>query len=117
MRIKRSVVSRKRRRKLLNSTKGYWGRRKNNLRKAKETLLRALAYAYRDRKQRKRDFRALWITRINAAVVPHGLSYSKFIGGLKKAGVELNRKTLSEMAIRNPDDFKAVVDVAKNNLN
>lgn len=116
MRIKRSVVSRKRRRKLLNATKGYWGSRKNNLRKAKETLLRALAYAYRDRKQRKRDFRALWITRINAAVVPHGLSYSKFIGGLKKAGVELNRKTLSEMAIRRPDDFKAVVDVAKNNL-
>ena len=117
MRIKRSVTSRKRRRKLLNSTKGYWGRRKNNLRKAKETLLRAMAYAYRDRKQRKRDFRSLWITRINAAVVPLGLSYSKFIGGLKKAGVELNRKTLSEMAIRNHEDFKAVVEVAKNHIN
>lgn len=117
MRIKRSVTSRKRRRKLLNSTKGYWGRRKNNLRKAKETLLRAMAYAYRDRKQRKRDFRSLWITRINAAVVPLGLSYSKFIGGLRKAGVELNRKTLSEMAIRNPEGFKAVVEVAKSNIN
>jgi len=117
MRIKRSVTSRKRRRKLLNSTKGYWGRRKNNLRKAKETLLRAMAYAYRDRKQKKRDFRSLWITRINAAVVPLGLSYSKFIGGLKKAGVELNRKTLSEMAIRNHEDFKAVVEVAKNHIN
>lgn len=116
MRIKRSLTSRKRRRKILNSTKGYWGRRKNNLRKAKETLIRALAYAYRDRKQRKRDFRSLWIARINAAVVPHGLSYSKFMGALKKAGIELNRKTLSEMAIRNPDGFKAVVDVAKNNV-
>ena len=117
MRIKRSLVSRKRRRKLLNTTKGYWGRRKNNLRKARETLIRALAYAYRDRKQRKRDFRTLWISRINAAVVPLGLSYSKFMGGLRKAGVELNRKTLSEMAIRNPDDFKAVVEVAKEHVN
>lgn len=116
MRIKRSLASRKRRRKILKQTKGYWGRRKNNLRIAKETLLRALAYAYRDRKQRKRDFRSLWIVRINAAVRPHGLSYSQFMGGLRNAGVELNRKVLSEMAIRNPDGFKAVVDVAKNNL-
>lgn len=117
MRVKKSVASRKRRKKILKQTKGYWGRRKNNLRKAKETLLRALAYAYRDRKQRKRDFRSLWITRINAAVRPYGLSYSKFMGALNKAGVKLNRKILSEMAIKNPDDFKAVVEVAKNNAN
>ncbi len=116
MRVKKSVASRKRRKKILKQAKGYWGRRKNNLRRAKETLLRALAYAYRDRKQRKRDFRSLWITRINAAVRPYGLSYSKFMGALNKAGVKLNRKVLSEMAIRNPDEFKAVVEVAKNNV-
>ena len=117
MRIKRGVASRKRRKRLLKQAKGYWGRRKNNIRRAKETLIRALAFAYRDRKQRKRDFRRLWIARINAAVRPYGLSYSKFMGELKKAGVELDRKTLSEMAIREPESFKAVVDVAKTGLN
>ena len=93
------------------------GRRKNNFRRAKETVIRALAFAYRDRRQRKRDFRRLWIARINAAVRPYGLSYSRFMGYLKKAGVELDRKTLSEMAIREPESFKAVVDVAKSGLN
>ncbi len=76
-----------------------------------------MAYAYRDRRQRKRDFRRLWIARINAAVRPYGLSYSKFMGSLKKAGVELDRKALSEMAIREPESFKAVVDVEKSGLN
>lgn len=117
MRVKRGVPSRKRRKRLLKQAKGYWGRRKNNIRRAKETVIRALAYAYRDRRQRKRDFRRLWIARINAAVRPYGLSYSKFMGSLKKAGVELDRKALSEMAIREPESFKAVVDVAKSGLN
>ncbi|MCZ6469488.1 MAG: 50S ribosomal protein L20 [Candidatus Dadabacteria bacterium] len=117
MRVKRGVPSRKRRKRLLKQAKGFWGRRKNNIRRAKETLIRALAYAYRDRRQRKRDFRRLWIARINAAVRPYGLSYSKFMGSLKKAGVELDRKALSEMAIREPESFKAVVDVAKSGLN
>jgi large subunit ribosomal protein L20 len=117
MRVKRGVPSRKRRKRLLKQAKGYWGRRKNNIRRAKETVIRALAFAYRDRRQRKRDFRRLWIARINAAVRPYGLSYSKFMGSLKKAGVELDRKALSEMAIREPESFKAVVDVAKSGLN
>ena len=117
MRIKRGVASRKRRKRLLKQAKGYWGRRKNNIRRANETLIRALAFAYRDRRQRKRDFRKLWIARINAAVRPYGLSYSRFMGSLIKAGVELDRKTLSEMAIREPESFKTVVDVAKNGLN
>lgn len=117
MRVKRGVASRKRRKRLLKQAKGYWGRRKNNIRRANETVIRALAFAYRDRRQRKRDFRKLWIARINAAVRPHGLSYSKFMGALKKAGVELDRKTLSEMAIREPQSFEAVVNVAKNGVN
>lgn len=117
MRVKKSVASRKRRKRLLKLAKGYWGSRKNSIRRAKETIIRALAYSYRDRRQRKRDFRRLWIARINAAVRPYGFSYSKFMGALKKAGVELDRKTLSEMAIREPETFKAVVGVARLGLN
>lgn len=117
MRIKRGVASRKRRKRLLKRAKGFWGRRKNNIRRAKETVIRALAYSFRHRRQKKRDFRKLWITRINAAVRLHGLSYSEFMGNLKKAGIELDRKTLSEMAIREPESFKAVVDAAKTGLN
>lgn len=113
MRVKKSVASRKRRKRILKQAKGYWGRRKNNIRRAKETLLRALAYAYRDRRQKKRDFRRLWIVRINAAVRPFDLSYSKFIAALKKAEIDLDRKSLSELAIRDPQGFKAVVDAAK----
>ncbi len=113
MRVKKSVASRKRRKRILKQAKGYWGRRKNNIRRAKETLLRALAYAYRDRRQKKRDFRRLWIVRINAAVRPFDLSYSKFIAALKKAEIDLDRKSLSELAIRDPQGFKAVVDTAK----
>ena len=112
MRVTPSVASRNRRKKILRQARGYWGKRKNNLRKAKETLLRAMAYAYRDRRNRKRDFRALWIIRINAAVRPHGLSYSRFINGVKKSGIELDRKSLSELAIRDPQAFEQVVRMA-----
>ena len=117
MRVKKSVASRKRRKRVLKLAKGYWGRRKNNLRRAKETLRRAFAFAYRDRRQRKRDFRRLWIVRINAAVRPFDLSYSKFISALKKSGIELDRKSLSELAIRDPEGFKTVVETAKANSN
>lgn len=113
MRIKRGVASRKRRKRVLKLAKGYWGRRKSNFRRAKETVLRALAYSYRDRRRRKRDFRALWIMRINAAVRPFGLSYSAFMGALRKSGVEIDRKSLSELAVRNPESFGAVVEFAR----
>ena len=112
MRIKRGVTSRKRKKRVLKLAKGYWGRRKNNFRRAKETILRALAYSYRDRRRRKRDFRALWIMRINAGVRPFGLSYSRFIDALKKSCVELDRKSLSELAARKPESFRAVVEFA-----
>ncbi len=117
MRVKGGVASRRRRKRLLRLSKGYWGRRKNLIRRAKETLLRALAYAYRDRRQRKRDFRRLWIVRINAAVRPYGLSYSEFVGAMRRAGVEIDRKTLAEMAVRDPENFKSVVDTVRANLN
>ncbi len=116
MRVKRSVASRKRRKKILKLAKGYWGSRATNLRKAKETLIRALAFSYRDRRRRKRDFRRLWIVRINAASRPFGISYSALVGGLSKAGVEIDRKNLADLAVRDPDGFKAVVDIAKANL-
>jgi large subunit ribosomal protein L20 len=116
MRVKRSVASRKRRKKILKLAKGYWGSRGTSLRKAKETLLRALAYSYRDRRRRKRDFRRLWIVRINAASRPFGISYSALVGALSKAGIEIDRKNLADMAVRDPEGFKAVVDVAKANL-
>lgn len=117
MRVKRGVASRKRRKRILKLAKGYWGRRKNNLRRAKETIIRALSFAYRHRRQRKREFRRLWIVRINAAVRPFGLSYSKFMGGFNKAGIGINRKVLSELAIRDPQSFKTVVEVVKSNIN
>ncbi len=113
MRIKRGVASRRRKKRLLKQTKGYWGRRKNVVRRARETLLRALAYSYRDRKQRKRDFRRLWIVRINAAVRPYGLSYSRFIAGLKASGIEIDRKSLAELAVREPTVFKSIVEKAQ----
>ncbi|MGH7909660.1 MAG: 50S ribosomal protein L20 [Thermodesulfobacteriota bacterium] len=117
MRIKGGVASRRRRKRLLKLSKGYWGRRKNLIRRARETVLRALAYAYRDRRRRKRDFRRLWIVRINAAVRPFGLSYSEFMGALRRSGVELDRKTLAEMAVRDAESFKTVVETVKANLN
>ncbi|MBE4704358.1 50S ribosomal protein L20 [Spiroplasma platyhelix] len=112
-RVKGGYTTNHRRKKVLKQAKGYYGSKSTLYRTANEQVMNSLAYAYRDRKNRKRDFRKLWITRINAAVRAEGLSYSTFISGLKKAGIELNRKTLSELAINNPDEFKKLVDKAK----
>ncbi len=108
-----SVASRERRRKILKLAKGYWGRRKNVWTVAKNAVEKGLVYAYRDRKQKKRDFRALWIQRINAAAREHGMSYSQFIGQLNKSGIALNRKVLADLAMNDPKAFKAVVDKLK----
>ncbi|WP_022855458.1 50S ribosomal protein L20 [Thermodesulfobacterium thermophilum] len=112
-RAKGGFKTRRRHKKLLKLAKGYWGQRKNVYRRAKETVERALVYAYRDRRQKKRDFRRLWQIRINAAVRPYGLNYSKFMGGLKKAGVDLNRKVLAYLAVTEPETFSKLVEVAK----
>jgi len=106
-----------RRVKILKLAKGFYGDRKSNYKPAKDAVVKALDHAYSGRKGKKRDYRALWIARINAAVRDQGISYSRFIDGLTKAGVTLNRKALSNMAIEDPTAFKAVVDVAKNALN
>jgi large subunit ribosomal protein L20 len=98
---------------LIKLAKGYWGQRKNVFRRAKETVERALVYAYRDRRQKKRDFRRLWQIRINAAARLNGLNYSKFMGGLKKAGIELDRKVLANLAINEPEIFSKLVEIAK----
>ncbi|MCK4517515.1 50S ribosomal protein L20 [Candidatus Babeliales bacterium] len=112
-RVKRGVASKKRHKRLLKQTKGYWGQRSNVFRRAKETLLRALDYAFIGRKQRKRDFRGLFITRIKAACTSHGVSYSVFINLLKKANVTINRKMLSQLAIFEPKAFAQLVDKVK----
>ncbi|MCS7083364.1 MAG: 50S ribosomal protein L20 [Aquificaceae bacterium] len=116
MRVK-GPSSRKFKKKILKLAKGFRGQRKNVYRRAKEYVFRALQYQYRDRRQRKRQFRRLWISRINAAVRLHGLSYSKFINGLNLAGIKLNRKMLSEIAIRDPQNFENLVKIAKEKLN
>ena len=108
-----SVASRERRRKILKLAKGYFGRRKNVWTVAKNAVEKGLCYAYRDRKQKKRDFRGLWIQRINAASRQHGLSYSQFIGKLSKSGIELNRKVLADLAMNDAAAFKAVVEKLK----
>ena len=108
-----SVAKRARRKKVLKQAKGYWGRRKNVWTVAKNAVDKAMQYSYRDRRNKKRTFRALWIQRINAGARLHGLSYSQFIGKLKAAGVELNRKALADLAMNHPDAFKAVVDKVK----
>ena len=102
-----------RRKKILKLAKGFFGAKKKNYRTAKEAVERALLYSYRDRKNRKRDFRTLWNVRINAAVRDYGLSYSRFIYGLKKANIELNRKTLSNLAISEPETFARIVEKVK----
>ena len=112
-RIKRGVTKRRRHKKILDAAEGYWGARSKLVRRAKETVERAWKYAYRDRRQRKRDFRSLWIARINAASREHGLTYSVLIHGLAKAGITLDRKSLSEMAIADPAGFDTVVEKAK----
>ncbi|MBT88932.1 MAG: 50S ribosomal protein L20 [Spirochaetales bacterium] len=113
MRVKTSVVRKKRKNKLLKQTKGFWGQRKNVFKRAKETLLRGMAYSYRDRKTKKRTLRSLWITRINAALREDGLSYSKFIYSLKSKNIDLDRKILAELAMNHPDKFKKLVSSIK----
>jgi large subunit ribosomal protein L20 len=112
-RAKGGVKTRRRHKKILKLTKGYWGQRKNVFRRAKETLERALVYAYRDRRNKKREFRKLWQVRIGAASRLHGLNYSKFMGGLKKAGVDLDRKVLAYLAVTEPETFGKLAEVAK----
>ena len=116
MRTTKGSARTRAKRRLYRRAKGYRGGRRNLLRTVKETLIRAGVYAYRDRRVRKRDFRKLWITRINAATRQHGLRYSVFIHGLKLAGIELDRKTLADMAINDPAGFDAVVQQVKETL-
>ena len=108
-----SVASRARRKKVLKLAKGYFGRRKNVWTVAKNAVEKALLYAYRDRRNKKRNFRALWITRINAGARQHGMSYSQFMGALKKNQIELNRKVLADLAMNQPEAFKALVEKVK----
>ncbi len=112
-RVKRAVIRRKRVTKLFKASKGYFGGRKNLIRTAVNAVQKARQYQYRDRRARKGDFRRLWIMRINAASRTHGLSYSRFIGGLKKAGVGVNRKMLAQIAIEDPQGFSTLVDLAR----
>ncbi len=113
MRVKGASQSNQKRKKLFKITKGYWGQRKNVYRRAREAYLASLSRAYVDRKRKKRDFRKLWITRISAAVRAEGMSYSVFMNGLKKIGVTMNRKMLSELAIHDANGFKALVEKVK----
>lgn len=112
-RVKSGVITRQRHREVLKETKGFTGTRNRLFRRANEARLKSLAYAYRDRRNRKRDFRKLWIARINAATREHGMSYSHFISGLRDAGVEINRKVLADMAVADPQGFEQLVSVAK----
>ena len=112
-RVKRSVAARKKRRKVLGQAKGYWGLKKSSYRYAKEQVDHSLTYAYRDRKNKKRTFRRLWIMRINAGARANGLSYNQFIAGLKAANVELDRKVLADLAISDPAEFGKLADQAK----
>ena len=113
MRVKTGVVRRRRHKKILKLAKGFYSGRRKHFRKAKEQIERSLVYAYRDRKQKKRDFRKLWITRINAACRLNDISYSRFIYGLKKAGIELDRKILADLAMNEPENFSKIVEKAK----
>jgi large subunit ribosomal protein L20 len=115
-RVKRGVVARRRHRKVLNRAKGYYGARRKVYRVAKQAVIKAGQYSYRDRRQRKRDFRSLWITRINAAAREHGMSYSRFINGLKRAEVEIDRKVLADLAVHDKAAFKALADKAQASL-
>ncbi|GGF09089.1 50S ribosomal protein L20 [Hymenobacter cavernae] len=107
------VASRHRRKKVMKLAKGYFGRRKNVWTVAKNAVEKGLLYAYRDRKTKKREFRALWIQRINAGAREHGLSYSQFMGGLKRAGIDLNRKVLADLALNHPEAFRGIVEKIK----
>ena len=115
-RVKRGVTAHAKHKKVLKAAKGFYGRRKNTIRIAKQAVEKSLQYAYRDRKVRKRNFRALWVQRINAAVREHGLTYGRFIDGLNKAGIEVDRKVLSDLAIHEPAAFAAIVAQSKKAL-
>ncbi len=112
-RVKRSVHARKKRRSTLERTKGFRGEANSNYKRAKEALMKAEAYQYRDRRNRKRDFRRLWVTRINAAARQEGMTYSTFIHGLQVAGIELDRKVLADIAVRDPETFRRFADAAR----
>ena len=116
-RVKRGVTSKAKHKKVLKAVKGQWGRRKNTIRIARQAMEKAMQYAYRDRRTKKRDFRSLWIQRINAGVRAEGLTYSKFINGLNKSGIKLDRKVLAEIAYHNPEAFKTIVKKAQAALN
>ena len=116
-RVKRGVTSRAKHNKVLKAVKGQWGRRKNTIRVARQAMEKAMQYAYRDRRNKKRDFKSLWIQRINAGVRAEGLTYSKFINGLSKSGIKLDRKILAEIAYDNPEAFKTIVKKAQSALN
>ena len=112
-RVSRGVTAKARHKKVIKRAKGYYGRRKNVFRVAVQAVERGMQYAYRDRKKRKSDFRGLWIQRINAGVRMHGMTYSQFINGLKKATIEIDRKILAELAVKEPEAFKALVEKAQ----
>ena len=112
-RVKRGVTAHAKHKKVYKATKGHYGRRRNTIRIAKQSMEKAMQYAYRDRKNKKRTFRALWIQRINAAVRPFGMTYSVFINGLSKSGITVDRKVLSDIATREPEAFKALIDQAQ----
>ena len=116
-RVKRGVTSRAKHKKVLKAVKGQWGRRKNTIRIARQAMEKAMQYAYRDRRNKKREFKSLWIQRINAGVRSEGLTYSKFINGLSKSGIKIDRKILAEIAYDNPQAFKTIVKKAQAALN
>ena len=116
-RLKRGVTSHAKHKKVLKAVKGQWGRRKNTIRVARQAMEKAMQYAYRDRRNKKREFKSLWIQRINAGVRSEGLTYSKFINGLSKSGIKLDRKILAEIAYDNPEAFKTIVKKAQSALN
>lgn len=115
-RAKGGVVTRRRHKKVLKLAKGYWGRKSKLFRPANQQVLKSLAYAYRDRRVRKREFRTLWITRINAAARQNGISYSRLMSGLKRAGVEINRKVLADLAVNDAQAFSELVNLAKQHV-
>lgn len=115
-RVKGAMMTRKRRNKTLKLAKGYWGSKSKHFKMAKEAIMKSGKYAFRDRRAKKRDFRKLWIARISAAVAPYGINYSRFMYGLKQAGITMNRKMLSELAINDPTAFAALVETAKANI-
>ena len=116
-RVKRGVTSHAKHKKVLKAVKGQWGRRKNTIRVARQAMEKAMQYAYRDRRNKKRDFKSLWIQRINAGARSEGLTYSRFINGLSKSGIKLDRKILAEIAYDNPEAFKTIVKKAQAALN